>query len=98
MTNFPEQQRARFTMRPSAATLCCRDVVQAMWEYLDGELEGRATVAMKAHLDACRRCRERHDTMRAFLGAVEKVKDADCASGALRERVDQLLRERGLQS
>jgi anti-sigma factor RsiW len=98
MTNFPEQQRARFTMRPLAATLSCCDVAQAMWEYLDGELEGRTTVAMKTHLDACRRCRERHDTMRAFLGAVEKVKDADCASGALRERVDRLLRERGLQS
>ena len=98
MTNCPEHQRARFTMRPTAATLSCRDAVHAMWEYLDGELEGRATVAMKAHLDACRRCRERHETLSAFLGAVEKVKDADCASGALRERVDRLLRERGLQS
>jgi anti-sigma factor RsiW len=98
MTNFPEHQRARFTMRPTAATLGCRDAVRAIWEYLDGELEGRATVAMKSHLDACRRCRNRHDSMRAFLGAVEKVRDADCASDALRERVDRLLRERGLQS
>ncbi|MBI5601160.1 MAG: zf-HC2 domain-containing protein [Gemmatimonadetes bacterium] len=98
MTNFPEHQRARFTMRPTAATLSCRDALQAMWEYLDGELEGRATVAMTAHLDTCRGCRARHDAMRAFLGAVERVKDADCASDALRERVDRLLRERGLQS
>lgn len=85
-------------MRPTAATLGCRDVVRAMWEYLDGELDARTTLALKVHLDGCHRCRERHDTMRAFLGAVERVKDADCASGALRERVDRLLRERGLQS
>jgi mycothiol system anti-sigma-R factor len=98
MTNFPEHQRARFTMRPTAATLSCRDVLQAMWEYLDGELDGRTTVAMTAHLGGCRRCRDRHDAMRAFLGAVERVKDADSASDALRERVDRLLRERGLQS
>lgn len=98
MTNSPEHQRAQFTLRPTAATLGCREVVQAMWEFLDYELDARTAAAMKAHLDACRRCCERHDTMRAFLGAVEKVKDADCASGALRERVDQLLRERGLRS
>lgn len=98
MTNSPGHQRTRFTLRPTAATLNCRDAVHAMWEYLDGELDGRTTVAMKSHLDACRLCRERHDTMRAFLGAVEKVKDTDCASGALRERVDRLLRERGLES
>ncbi|MDP1889430.1 MAG: zf-HC2 domain-containing protein [Gemmatimonadaceae bacterium] len=98
MANFPGHQRARFTMRPTAATLSCRDAVQAMWEYLDGELEGRAIVAMKTHLDACLRCRERHDTLRAFLGAVERVQCVDCASGALRERVDRLLRDRGLQS
>lgn len=98
MTDFPEHQRARFTMQPTAATLSCRDALQAMWEYLDGELEGRTTVAMKAHLDGCRSCRDRHEAMRAFLGAVERVKDADGASDALRERVDRLLRERGLQS
>ena len=85
-------------MQPTAATLSCRDAVQAMWEYLDGELDARATVAMTVHLDACRHCREQHDTMRAFLGAVDRAKDADCASAALRERVDRLLRERGLQS
>lgn len=98
MTNFPEHHRARFTMRPTAATLSCRDALQAMWEYLDGELEGRATLAMKSHLDTCYGCRARHDAMRAFLGAVERVKDADSASDALRERVDRLLRDRGLQS
>ncbi len=98
MTDFPEQQRARFTMRASAATLSCGEALQAMWEYLDGELEGRTTVAMTAHLDGCRRCRDRHDAMRAFLGVVARVKDADDASDALRERVDQLLRERGLHS
>lgn len=85
-------------MRPSAGTLGCRDVVRAMWEYLDGELEARTVLAMQEHLETCRRCRERHDSMRAFLGAVEKVKDAEPASDALRERVDRLLRERGLQS
>jgi mycothiol system anti-sigma-R factor len=98
MTNVPNHQRARFTMRPSAATLGCRDVMQAMWEYLDGELDARTVLAMQEHLEACRRCRERHDSMRAFLGAVEKVKDSEPASDALRERVDRLLRERGLQS
>jgi len=98
MTQFPQHPRARFVMRSTAATIGCRDAVQAMWEYLDGELDARTTVAMTAHLDACRRCRGRHDTMRAFLGAVERVKDADGASGALRERVDRLLRDRGLQS
>lgn len=98
MTNVPESQRARFTMRPTVAALSCRDVVRMMWEYLDVELDAPTTAGVAAHLDGCRRCRNRHDAMRAFLGAVEKVKDADCASDALRERVDWLLRERGLQS
>lgn len=85
-------------MRPSAATLTCREAVQAMWEYLDGELDARTVLAMQEHLEACRRCWERHDSMRAFLGAVEKVEDAEPASDALREQVDRLLREHGLQS
>jgi anti-sigma factor RsiW len=69
-----------------------------MWEYLDGELDARTGLAMTGHLNACDRCRERHDSMRAFLGAVERVRDSEPASAALRERVDRLLRERGLLS
>jgi mycothiol system anti-sigma-R factor len=98
MKRTPDSQRAQFTMRPTAATLGCRDVADVLWEYLDDELGAERAAAVRAHLNACPPCRIRSGYAQSFLRAVEGVEGTDRAPDVLRERIDALLRERGLLS
>lgn len=77
----------------------CDDVRARLWEFLDGELEPNVTVTLRAHLAACPACLAQHDAGLAFLGIVAaSERSEDRAPAALRERVNALLRERGLTS
>ncbi|MBM3906496.1 MAG: zf-HC2 domain-containing protein [Gemmatimonadetes bacterium] len=92
-----DPRRAHFTMRPSAASVTCRDVPESLWEYIDGALHAPRASAMRAHLRGCRRCRARHDEAVAVLRAAARTRGSDPAPDHLRERIDALLREHGLR-
>jgi mycothiol system anti-sigma-R factor len=92
-----DQRRAHFTMRPSAASVTCRDVSESLWEYIDGALDTTRAAAIRAHLRGCRGCRARHDGAAAVLRSVARTRGSDPAPDHLRERIDALLREHGLR-
>jgi len=88
-------KRPRITVQTDVPPVPCREVAASLWEFLDGELHTRRAAAVRAHLAACRSCRDRHEAARALLGTVARVQRSDPAPDSLRERVDALLRERG---
>ena len=85
-------------MRRTATSIRCRDVGERLWEYLDGALERPHAAAIRTHITECVSCRDRHDEARALLRAVARTQGTHPAPDALRERIDALLRERGLLS
>jgi mycothiol system anti-sigma-R factor len=98
MTHFPKRQRVRFTMRPAAASIRCRDAADLLWEYIDGALDAERAAVIRGHLHACTSCRERHDGARTLLLRIGRAHVRERAPDTLRERIDALLRERGTQS
>lgn len=50
----------------SRETMPCGDVVQRLWEYIDGELDADTTAAVWEHLTLCERCFPHYDFQRAF--------------------------------
>ena len=60
--------------------IACREAVQKLWDYLDGELPEGDRAQVEHHLDLCRRCCGELDfahELRAFLGrhAAEELPD-----------------------
>ena len=45
-------------MTPSDGTCSCRDAVERLYHYLDGELDDRRRAAIRNHLDECLPCLE----------------------------------------
>lgn len=89
------ERSARFT---AFVAVTCKEAHARMWEYLDGELDTGMKSSIRAHLSRCDACRARHDADLAHITRVLHACQSDRASEALRERVDALLRERGLLS
>lgn len=83
-------------MRPTAASVACRDVRHGLWEYIDGALDAARAAGIRVHLERCAPCRARLDEAQALLRTVARTRHADRAPDALRERIDALLREHGL--
>ncbi len=48
----------------------CREFLQQLWRFLDGELDDGACGELRAHLERCPECWEHYrfeDTLRAFI-------------------------------
>ena len=76
--------------------LNCDEVMQQLWDYLDGELTPERMAAIAAHLSGCERCMPRHDFEREFLQAVRAVRDQHSPTTEQRDRVMAVLRANGL--
>jgi mycothiol system anti-sigma-R factor len=81
-----------------AAALSCSEAQALLWEYLDGELGPEHSADVRAHVAACRPCRARQESARAFLRAVLGTWHSDAAPPSLRRRVTASLRIHGLLS
>lgn len=46
--------------------LSCEDVMDRLWEYLDGELDPETAGKVEKHLEVCQRCFPQYDFRRAF--------------------------------
>ncbi len=53
-------------MTGSGAMISCREAVERLWSFIDGELDASDAGRVEAHLDACRGCSPQHDYQRAF--------------------------------
>jgi anti-sigma factor (TIGR02949 family) len=71
----------------------CQQVVQQLWDYLDGELTEERMTDVRAHLKACRGCFPHFDFERAFLEAVAKSREEHAAPEDLRRKVMAKLRK-----
>jgi anti-sigma factor RsiW len=58
--------RAKLAARP----LTCREALDRLYEYLDGELGGAWDERVARHIDDCPPCRSRFRFERSFLDAV----------------------------
>lgn len=66
----------------------CPEVVERLWEYLDGELGAKEARALDGHLSWCPRCAPRCRFERRFLVVVTRCLAAPVpAPGALAETV-----------
>ena len=70
----------------------CTEVVQQLWDYLDGELTDDRMTAIRAHLKACKGCFPHFDFEQAFLEAVRRSKEEHAAPEELRRKVMAKLR------
>lgn len=70
--------------------ISCRDAIERLWDYLDGELSPADTEAVAAHLAECARCYPQYRFEFAFLELL--VRNRERMSPPPRETVDRLRR------
>jgi anti-sigma factor (TIGR02949 family) len=73
--------------------ISCRDALNLIFEYLDGELEDVSEEEVRAHFEACRRCFPHLKLEESFRAAVQRATRGKAAPPELRSRVIELLSE-----
>ncbi len=73
----------------------CREVIDRVWEYLDGELGAEEAAAVHSHLGECPTCPPRCRCDRAFLLVIVRALTSPCPapeglSAAIRARLAAL--------
>jgi anti-sigma factor (TIGR02949 family) len=46
--------------------ISCREAIEQLWAFIDGELPAEAATRVHDHLEACAACHPQHDYQRAF--------------------------------
>lgn len=57
----------------NSAMLSCDDVLDSLWELLDGELTRDMENAVQRHLERCERCYPQYDFQRAYAEMLRRV-------------------------
>lgn len=70
----------------------CRQVLEEVYLYLDGEVSGPERAAIKQHLDECGPCLQRYGIEQEVKALVARCHAREQAPGHLRERVLTTLR------
>ena len=65
----------------------CEEALEALFEYLDGELDPADSARVEEHLEICKRCYPRAEFERSFLEALERARGGEKASEDLQARV-----------
>lgn len=72
--------------------LRCRDIVELLSEYLDGQLDPATAEALEAHLADCQECTAFINTYRGTLRMTRQLREEQLPP-ALRERLLTFLRQ-----
>lgn len=75
-----------------AGVITCREVIELLWEYIDGELTEERMTTIRAHLVVCERCFPHYDFQKAFIEFVRRHGAEDAPPG-LRRKVFQMILE-----
>lgn len=78
--------------------ISCDEALERLFEYLDGELEGRTEEEVARHFEVCQRCYPRLAFEESFREAVHRVNRGEAAPDAVRRKVMEILQEEGLDS
>lgn len=57
---------------PPPGGIDCRDVMEKLYEYIDGELDEQTVKKIRRHLKLCKKCYPRYDFERAFLAFLKE--------------------------
>jgi mycothiol system anti-sigma-R factor len=77
----------------------CADVIQRMYEFLDGELSPEVDEQIRHHLQCCQRCFPEFEHERVFLRFLERRAQIEKAPPSLRRRIfEALLNEEAARS
>jgi mycothiol system anti-sigma-R factor len=74
------------TTRPSDQ-LSCEEVVQLLWDYLDGELDEVRRERIRAHLAECDHCAGQFTFEGAFVRAIGNLIEEPLDTTSLRHRI-----------
>lgn len=67
--------------------MSCEEALEALFEYLDGELDTMDTARIEKHLEICKACYPRAEFERSFLEALERARNAQTAPNHIQARV-----------
>ncbi len=70
----------------------CEQVIEHLWPFLDGELDGETSADLTRHLDECRRCFSRAEFERRVKTMIRQSCEGEQVPGPLQERMRTLLR------
>ena len=59
----------------SDSMITCREAVEQLWAYIDGELDQSHSLSVADHLGACKGCNPQFDFQKAFLEFVQQQSD-----------------------
>lgn len=77
------------------AGIACDQVILAVWDFLDGEIDGAQKQRIALHLEQCDRCRDQYTFERSFLRAVGRLLERDVVDVFLRARIETELTKHG---
>jgi mycothiol system anti-sigma-R factor len=69
----------------------CRESLQKLYEFLDGELEKVPMSEIEMHLNNCRPCWDRFEFEKQLIAVIKKRCCKETCSDQLRKRVQSLL-------
>jgi mycothiol system anti-sigma-R factor len=74
-----------------AVPLTCTEVLERIYEFLDGELTPQVEERIHTHLVGCKRCYPEFEHERVFLRFLEKRAQIEKAPPSLRKRIFRAL-------
>lgn len=77
---------------PPPGGIDCRDVLEQLYEYIDGELDEETVRKIRKHLKLCKKCYPRYDFERAFVNFL-RDHGRICAPPELRRKIFATLLE-----
>lgn len=81
--------------KPAHDDIPCDEVIRAVWDYLDGEIDAERKERIRRHLETCDHCRGQYTFEGAFLRAAGRLLDGDVDTTSLRARIERELLNHG---
>jgi anti-sigma factor (TIGR02949 family) len=75
--------------------IACDQVIQAVWDFLDGEIDSTKKQQIARHLEQCDHCRDQYTFEGSFLRAVGRLLERDAETLLLRDRIETELTRHG---
>jgi mycothiol system anti-sigma-R factor len=69
----------------------CRESLQKIYEFLDGEMEKLPMGEIEKHLDNCRGCWDRFEFEKQLKALIQKSCCKEACSDTLRQRIESIL-------
>ncbi len=73
----------------------CYELLQHVWDLLDGQLTEEKHAELERHLEECAQCRKYKAFQEQFLAAMHHSRGLRCAPDHLKSRIEHTLAEAG---